>query len=155
MIYCSETWQYGYPHIACVFLRTHEKSSCTFYLLFISGAVKCHMRGGGQCFTYCGLANSKEGYFAKDHQHWLCWITFETLMWRHCFSGWPPGIDLGHPADATSDWGSDPCVHSCGGDQPDPVVVDAARLDRDLLQQLHGDPACIAVVSTAVRLCVL
>lgn len=55
----------------------------------------------------------------------------------------PPGSDLGHPADAASHRGSHPGLHGRGGDQQRAVGLHTARLDRHLLQQLPGDPACI------------
>lgn len=54
----------------------------------------------------------------------------------------PPGAHLGHPADAARHRGPHPRLHGGRGrGQPDPVGRHAARLDRDMLQQAHGDTA--------------
>ena len=56
----------------------------------------------------------------------------------------PPGVDMGHPADAARHRGPHLGVHGGRGrDQPDPVGRHATRLDRHLLQPLARDPPSV------------
>ena len=67
-----------------------------------------------------------------------------TLLQSFCFcSRWPPGIDLGHTANATCNWRSDTGLHGWRRNKPNTVVVHAAGLDSYLLQQLSGNSTSV------------
>lgn len=53
------------------------------------------------------------------------------------------GSDLGYPADATCHRRPHPGLYRRRGDQQRAVGFNTTRLDRHLLQQLPGDPACL------------
>ena len=80
--------------------------------------------------------------------YFLSFLLYWSQLWIVCslissLSWWPPGTNLGHSADATSHWRPHPGLHCWGGDQQRSVGIHAAWLDRHLLQQLPGDPACL------------
>lgn len=78
-----------------------------------------------------------------------CYFWSETSLLMSFSLSWrPPGSDLGHPTDATGHRGSHPGLHRRRRDQQRAVGLHAAGLDRHLLQQLPGDPACLKPLKT-------
>ncbi len=56
---------------------------------------------------------------------------------------WSSSTHLGHSTNATCNRRSNSRLHSCGRDKPNSMVVYTARLDINMLQQLHGDSSRI------------
>ena len=62
---------------------------------------------------------------------------------------------MGHPANAEGHRGSNSGIHSCWRDQPDTVVINSARLDCNLLQQLSGNTPRLVTEVTCAKCCML